>query len=59
MSVAPKNVTGPARLKILQLHRLIEFERVFTAYLEGKTTSEHVTARVKKMLEVGLPRRLK
>ncbi len=50
---------GRARIKIMQLHRLLEFERVFTMYLEGKVTSEYVTIRAKKMLEIGLPEKLK
>ena len=47
---------GEAKLQVIRLHRLLEFERVFTLYLEGKTNADHVTARAKKMLEVGLPR---
>lgn len=49
-------VKGGARLQILRLHRLLEFEKAFSAYLEGKTSAAHVMARAKKMLEVGLPR---
>ena len=47
---------GGARFRLVKLHRLLEFERVFTAYLEGKTSADHVTARAKEMLEVGVPR---
>ena len=47
---------GEARLQIIRLHRLLEFEWVFTAYLEAKTSADHVAARARKMLEVGLPR---
>ena len=54
-TIAP-GVKGRARLQILRLHRLLEFERVFTLYLEGKTSADYVTARAKKMLDVGLPR---
>ena len=54
--IAPGVKNSRARLQILRLHRLLEFERVFTLYLEGKTGADHVTARAKKMLEVGLPR---
>ena len=54
-SIAPGR-KGEARLQVIRLHRLLEFERVFTLYLEGKTGADHVTARAKKMLEVGLPR---
>jgi len=52
-------IRGPARLKVLQLHRLLEFERVYTRYMEGKTTASHVKARATKMLAVGLPMRLR
>ncbi len=47
---------GEARLPIIRLHRLLEFERVFTLYLEDKTSADHVTARARKMLGVGLSR---
>ena len=49
-------VSDKAALRLIQLHRLLEFERVFTLYLEGKTSAAHVKARAAKMLEVGLPR---
>ena len=49
-------IKGRDRLKVIQLHRLLEFERAFTLYLEGKVSSVYVTARAKKMLEVGLPK---
>ena len=45
-----------AKLQNIKLHRLLEFERVFTAYLEDKASAEHVTARARKILKVGLPR---
>ena len=44
------------KLRLMQLHRLLEFERSFTLYLEGKVSAARVAARAKKMLEVGLPR---
>jgi len=44
-----------AKLSMIRLHRLLEFKRVFSLYLEGKTSANHVIARAKKMLEVGLP----
>jgi hypothetical protein len=47
---------GKGKLEVIKLHRLVEFERVFSLYLEGKTTAAHVQARAKAMLEVGLPR---
>ncbi len=46
---------GRGRLRLLQCHRLVEFERVFSLYLEGKTDAGHVKARAKAMLEAGLP----
>jgi len=48
-------IKGLARLKVIQLHRLLQFEEAFTLYLEGKVSSVYVTAKAKKMLEVGLP----
>ena len=44
------------KLRLMQLHRLLEFEKSFTLYLEGKVSAARVAARAKKMLEVGLPR---
>jgi len=55
MSVAT-GIRGRARLRVIQLHRLLEFEKVFSAYLEGKASAVYVKVRAKKMLEVGLPR---
>jgi hypothetical protein len=49
-------VKGKARLKLIQLHRLLEFETAFSAYLEGKVTPAYVLVRAKKMLNIGLPR---
>lgn len=49
-------VKGRARLSILRLHRLIEFEHAFNLYLEGKVSAERVKVRATKMLEVGLPK---
>lgn len=43
------------KLKLVQIHRLLEFEKVFSDYLEGKATAAQVVARAKKMLAVGLP----
>ncbi len=55
MPIATKT-RGGARYQLLKLHRLLEFEKVFSLYLQGKTTSSHVRQRARKMLEVGLPR---
>lgn len=46
---------GRARLRLVQMHRLIMFEEVFSDYLEGKATAERVRERARKMLAVGLP----
>jgi hypothetical protein len=56
MGVISGNRHSKARQATLKLHRLAEFERVFSLYLEGKTTAQHVTNRAKAMLAAGLPR---
>lgn len=43
------------KLRLVQIHRLIEFERVFSLYLDGKADAGYVAERAKKMLAVGLP----
>jgi hypothetical protein len=53
------NMRGRGRRVLLRYHRLFEFERVFSDYIEGKTTADHVRQRAKLMLEAGLPRKLK
>ncbi len=53
-AIAPR-LRGGIRLSVLRLHRLEEFERVFSLYLEGKAPATLVKIRAKKMLEVGLP----
>jgi hypothetical protein len=40
----------------VRLHRLLEFETTFSAYLEGKATAAQVKYRGDLMLKVGLPR---
>ncbi|GAI90952.1 unnamed protein product, partial [marine sediment metagenome] len=35
---------------------LLEFEKVFSAYLEGEVDAARVIVRAKKMIKVGLPR---
>lgn len=59
MTVIDHSIQGPERLALLRLHRLIEFDRVFSAYLEGHATAQEVKERAKKMLAVGLPECLK
>ena len=47
---------GKQKLEIVRLHRLLEFETTFSAYLEGKATAAQVKARADMMLACGLPR---
>ena len=54
-AIAP-GVKGKERKAIVQLHRLVEFEAAFSAYLEGKASADYVRVRARKMLEAGLPR---
>lgn len=49
-------LSGPGRIELLKLHRLIEFQKVFDAYLAGRASSSQVKARAEKLLAVGLPR---
>ena len=46
---------GGEKLRIMQLHRLLEFEKAFSLYLDGKVPAARVTERAKKMIAVGLP----
>lgn len=50
---------GSAKRRVVQLHRLLLFEQTFTKYLEGKATALQVKQRAVKMLESGLPSRLR
>ncbi len=52
--IAP-SVRGRSRLRLMQCHRLLIFEEVFSLYLEGKASAEAVKLRATKMLEIGLP----
>lgn len=54
--IVPTAVRGAPRVALLRLHRLLEFERVFSLYLEGKTSAQHVRKRAELMLAVGLPK---
>lgn len=47
---------GKKRVQLLKIHRLLEFEKVFSSYLEGGASASYVRQRAKKMLEIGLPR---
>jgi hypothetical protein len=58
-AVYGSTIRGRGRKVLLQYHRLYEFERVFSDYVAGRTTADHVRVRAKLMLEAGLPRRLK
>jgi hypothetical protein len=46
---------GRGRVKLLQYHRLYEFEAIFSRYLEGKATASEVKRRADLMLKIGLP----
>ena len=46
---------GNQKLEIVKLHRLLEFERVFSLYMEGRASAQQVKYRADKMLAVGLP----
>lgn len=59
MGIATGVHNDRARVKLLQLHRLLQFEEAFSSYLEGTATASHVALRAKKMLQAGLPQRLK
>jgi len=48
-----------ARVTLLRIHRLLEFQQAFDEYLAGRCPAAHVTERARKMLAVGLPSRLK
>jgi hypothetical protein len=52
---------GQDKLMILRLHRLLAFQEVWDKYLKGDSeiSAIQVKDRAKKMLEVGLPFRLK
>lgn len=50
---------GNERLELVRLHRLLEFDKVWELYLQGKTTAAMVKERADKMLEVGLPESLR
>jgi len=47
---------GRGRRRLIQIHRLLEFEAAFDSYLAGKVSADFVKQRAKKMLEIGLPR---
>lgn len=44
-----------SKLRLVQIHRLVEFEKVFSEYLSGGATADQVKERARKMLAVGLP----
>ena len=46
---------GGERLLVMQMHRLLEFQKVFDLYLSGKVDAKKVKERAQKMLDVGLP----
>ena len=49
-------IHGAARVNLLRLHRLVEFEAAFSAYIAGKVPAAAVAHRRRLMLKIGLPR---
>lgn len=47
---------GKSRRTLMQLHRLIEFEKAFDAYLAGRVGPKFLKFRAQKLLAIGLPR---
>jgi len=45
-----------ARLNLLRMHRLLQFEETFDKYLAGEVPASYVAARARLMLKIGLPR---
>ena len=56
MTVIGNIKSDRARLNLLRMHRLLQFEQTFDKYLAGEVPASYVTARAKAMLEIGLPR---
>lgn len=46
---------GRAKLRLMQCHRLVMFQQAFDLYLSGGCSAAYVTARARKMLDIGLP----
>jgi hypothetical protein len=59
----PESLTGHlsprAAIRVLQLHRLLVFGQIFDDYLAGRASASQVKASATKMLQAGLPERLK
>jgi len=45
-----------ARLNVLRMHRLLQFEQTFDKYLSSEVPASYVTVRAKAMLSTGLTR---
>ena len=58
-AVIPQRTHGSARKYLLKIHRLAEFEMAFDDYLAGHCSSQRVRCRARKMLQCGLPHKLK
>ena len=56
MSTITGKLKGKKAIRLLQMHRLIAFQKVFDAFLEGKLPAAVVITRAKKMREIGLPK---
>lgn len=50
-----RGLRGAARVRLLQMHRLLQFEDAFNRYLAGTVSADQVRERARKMLEIGLP----
>ena len=55
-TIIDKGIKGDARLPLLRLHRLREFQKSFNAYLAGRGSAAQVKRRAELMLQSGLPR---
>lgn len=58
MNAIETGTRGAVRLRLVRLHRLAEFARVFSLYLAGMAEADEVVVRAEKMLAVGLPQRI-
>ena len=45
------------RIKVLQEHRLQQFEVTFDKFIAGRVPASYVATRASKMLEIGISRR--
>lgn len=51
------NIKGSrARLNLLRMHRLLQFEETYDKYLAGQVPASYVASRAREMLKIGLPK---